>query len=144
VKEFLIKDSRRRLPEAEVSRPPAVCPNETYAIRRLKPWQQKFLRSLRVTPDVTVAASKAIVSRQHAYRVRSEDPAFNEAWTAALDASVDAVEAKAFALAKAGDASLIQWLLRSHRPSTYRETTRQEHAVLGKIVLIPAKAAGDE
>lgn len=93
---------------------------------------------------MSVACSKAGISRQHAYRTRQLEPEFAEAWQTALDASVDALEAKAFELARAGDSGLIQWLLRAHRGNVYNAPNRNEHAVLGKIVLIPTTVEGDE
>ena len=113
-------------------------------LRRAPKWQRKFLRSLARSPNVALAAKRARVSRAHVYRVREQDPAFAEAWKSSIETSLDELEGVAFSLAKRGDQQLLTWLLRCHRPERYRETSRQEHAVLGKIVLIPAKAAGDE
>lgn len=112
--------------------------------RRMKPWQERFLRSLRVSPDISVAASKARVTRQHCYRAREADPVFRVKWQEAIDASVDALEAKAFALAKAGDGQLLSWLLKCHRGSTYNTPSRSEVAVAGGIVLLPMKELQDE
>ena len=129
----------------------AKLPNETQLSlrgdareQRVRRWQQRFLRSLLVTPDVTVACGRARISRAEAYRRRAQDPAFAEAWQAALDASLDSLEAKAFAMAKAGDTNLIQWLLRCHRPERFREMARSEHAVLGRLVfMLPEKEERD-
>jgi len=112
--------------------------------RGLTKWQQKFLRVLRETPSVKAACSSAGVSRQTAYRNRANDTAFAELWQDALDASVDQLEAVAFKLAAEGDANLIQFLLRCHRPQVYRDVTRHEVGVAGKIIFLPSKAAGDE
>ena len=111
---------------------------------RVKRWQQRFLRSLRMTPNVTTACAAAGVSRQSAYRTRADDPAFAEKWQSALDKSIDELEARAFKLALEGDPNLIQFMLRSHRPATYRETSRHEIGLLGGIVFLPAKKEGAE
>ena len=66
------------------------------------------------------------MSRQQAYRVRSECPQFKADWKAALDASVDELEARAFQIALEGrDSNLLQYMLRAHRPETYREPRRE-------------------
>jgi len=70
--------------------------------------------------------------------------AFAEKWEDALAASVDELETKAFQIALAGDASLITFLLRCHRPEVYRETSRHEVGLVGGIVFLPAKKEGDE
>lgn len=107
-------------------------------------WVGRFLQCLRDSPNVSAACAAVQISRTKAYRVREQDADFAEAWQEALDASLDELEATAFKRAKEGDSSLITWLLRCHRPERYREVARSEHAVLGRIVLIPAKAEGDE
>jgi hypothetical protein len=107
---------------------------------RVRRWQSRFLRSLRTTPNVTIACRAAGVSRQSAYRSRGDDPAFAERWMAALDASVDALETKAFALALQGDPQLLQFMLRAHRGETYKETSRVElDARLCGIIVVPPK-----
>jgi hypothetical protein len=114
--------------------------------RRVARWQEKFLAALRKTPSVKHACCVAGVNRTRAYQARLKDAEFARRWAEAIEHSVDDLEAKAFQLALNGDdsvaANLITWLLRCHRPSTYRE--RQEVAVAGGIIFIPAKAPGDE
>lgn len=113
-------------------------------------WQQKFLRSLKKTPSVKHACISAGVSRSTAYRQREADEAFAEKWNNAVAESVDELEAVAFKIATAGDANLIQFLLRCHRPEIYKETQRREltgadgRPLTGKIVFLPAKVSGDE
>jgi len=93
-------------------------------------------------PNVQLACKKAGVSRTLAYRRKVKDPAFAELWQEAIDLALDDLEGTAFSKAKSGDASLITWLLRCHRPEKYRE--RSEVAVAGGIIFLPAKAPGDE
>ena len=111
---------------------------------RILLWQKRFLESLRQTPNVKAACSAAGVSRQTAYRTRGTDSVFRDAWQSALDASVDELEARAFQLALEGDARLVEFMLKSHRPAIYRDTQRHEVGLLGGIVLMPAKEAGAE
>jgi len=79
-----------------------------------------------------------------AYRHRHADPEFAEQWQDAIQHSVDDLEATAFDLARAGNESLITFLLRCHRPEIYRDTQRHEVGLLGGIVLRPAKGEGAE
>ena len=112
--------------------------------KRIRRWQQRFLRSLRKVPNVTTACAAANISRQNAYRQRENDLAFAEKWQDALDKSIDELEARAFALALKGDSRLVEFMLKSHRPSIYRETQRVDLGLLGGIVLIPQKTGGAE
>jgi hypothetical protein len=112
-------------------------------VRRGKPlrkWQQNFLRSLRKTPNVSVACAMAGVGRTTAYKYREEDELFREKWEEMLEASVDRIEEKAFQVAMAGDSSLISFLLRCHRPQIYRDVQRMElDARLCGVLLLPEK-----
>src|SRR5438132_96271 len=89
---------------------------------RVKRWRRRFLSSLRRVPNIKAACKAANVSRQTAYRNRHDDTEFSAAWQDALDASVDELEARAFQLALGGDSRLVEFMLKSHRPSVYRET----------------------
>jgi hypothetical protein len=107
-------------------------------------WQSKFLQVLAETPSVKAACVAAGVSRMTAYRYRTEDAEFAEQWHDAIRQSVDDLEAVAFKLAAEGDSSLIQFILKSHRPEIYRDTQRHEVGLLGGVVLLPPKEKGDE
>jgi hypothetical protein len=113
-------------------------------------WQERFLRVLAKTPSVKAACLAAGVSRMTAYRHRGTDAEFAEQWQDAIRHSVDDLEAVAFRLAADGDAGLIQFLLRCHRPEIYKDTSRREltgadgKPLAGKIIFLPAKEAGDE
>ena len=93
---------------------------------------------------MALACQRSKVSRQTAYRTRSENQVFAEAWNDALQSALDELEGVCFSLARRGNEQLLTWLLRCHRPSIYRDTQRTEHALLGKILILPAKAEGDE
>lgn len=116
---------------------------DTLTRGRVARWQTRFLTSLRKVPCVKSACASANVSRQTAYRTRATDATFAEAWRDALDASVDELEARAFKLALEGDSRLVEFMLKSHRPAVYRETTRTEIGIAAKIVLLPAKELRD-
>lgn len=110
----------------------------------MKRWEIRFLRSLRSSPNVALACQRAKISRQTAYRSRAENPDFAEAWKETLESALDELETVAFALAKRGDQQLLTWLLRSHRPQLYRETTRTEIGIAAKLIIIPGKVEGSE
>lgn len=103
-------------------------------------WQRKFLQVLRQTPDVKSACRVARVARSTAYRRREADEAFRQQWDDALAASVDELEAVAFRIARDGDANLIQFLLRCHRPEIYRDVSRHEvDARVCGVIVVPQK-----
>jgi hypothetical protein len=112
--------------------------------RAKEKWQKKFLHVLAEIPNVKAACVAANVSRMTAYRYRSEDAEFAEQWHDAIRQSVDDLEAVAFKLAAEGDAGLITFMLRCHKPEIYRDTQRHEVGLLGGIVLLPAKEKGAE
>jgi hypothetical protein len=116
---------------------------DTHARARGK-WQKRFLEVLAETPSVKAACLTAGVSRMTAYRYRHSDPEFAEQWQDAIDQSVDDLEAVAFKLAVEGDAGLIQFMLRCHKPQVYNPSTKVDAAMLGGIVLLPAKEGGKE
>src|SRR6516225_3374838 len=95
-------------------------------VRATGKWQKKFLQVLAEAPSVKAACLAAHVSRMTAYRYRHSDPEFAEQWQDAINQSVDDLEAVAFKLAAEGDAGLIQFLLRCHRPERYKDTQRRE------------------
>ncbi len=112
--------------------------------KRIERWQQRFLDSLRAVPNVTLACVSCGISRQQAYRVRAEDSVFAAEWQESLDKSIDELEARAFQIAMEGDTNLLQFILRAHRPETYRDVQKHEIGLLGGIVLIPTKHEGAE
>lgn len=85
-----------------------------------------FLEALATSPNVSAACKAAGVGRTTAYDAREADPEFAEKWTEALESAVDDLAADAFKRAKAGSDVLTIFLLKSHRPEVYRESTRQE------------------
>ena len=107
-------------------------------------WKELFLQELERLPNVTLAARKARIDRITAYSARKTDPEFALAWDAALDASIQMAEGEVYRRAvhgvlepvyqggkKTGSVrrfsdSLLMFMLRAHKPSMYRETTRSE------------------
>ena len=112
--------------------------------KRLKQWQEKFIAALREAPHVGNAAKAAGVSRETCYAHRRNNVAFPSAWQGAIDEAVDDLEVVAFREAMRGNTQLTMFLLKSHRRAVYGDISRHEHALLGKILILPAKAEGDE
>jgi hypothetical protein len=84
------------------------------------------------------------VSRRTVYDHRERDEDFAEKWDDALNQSLDVLEHEVYQRAIKGDAQLAMFILKAHRPAFYRETSRVDHALLGSLVLIPAKPEGPE
>src|SRR5262249_55755325 len=114
---------------------------------RIARWKKKFLAALKRMPSVQNASAAAGISRDCAYVNRRKDPEFAAAWQAALDSSIDEVEAKAIRFVLEGPAdnssasawaNLVMFFLKSHKRSVYGD--KIEAAFAGGIVLLPAKA----
>ena len=107
-------------------------------------WRGVFIDRLKATGNVTLAASGAGVTRQHAYRTRNRSKTFRRQWDEALEEAVDLLAGEARRRATgikkavwyAGevvgaesvyDSSLLMFLLRAHRPRLYRDNVRVEH-----------------
>lgn len=91
---------------------------------KIKHWRLKFLDSLRLHGMVTQAAKDAGIDRDTAYYERQRDPVFAAEWKEALERGVDMLEDVAKQRAYAGSDTLLIFLLKAHRPTVYRETTR--------------------
>ncbi|MDA5194934.1 hypothetical protein [Govanella unica] len=70
----------------------AVQKGEKKAVLWTLPKRRAFLKALRQTGTVTVAAEKAGVSRGQAYQFRKKDKTFRQAWDDALQAALDELE----------------------------------------------------
>jgi hypothetical protein len=84
------------------------------------------------------------VARRTVYNARDADPEFAEQWDDALNQSLDVLEHEVYQRALKDDAQLAMFLLKAHRPATYRETQRHEVGLLGGIVFLPSKEKGPE
>lgn len=89
-----------------------------------KHWRLKFLDGLRMHGMVMQAALEAGIHRNTAYFERQRDPIFAQEWADALDRGVDMLEDVAKKRAFEGSDTLLIFLLKSHRPERYRETSR--------------------
>lgn len=109
-------------------------------------WKATFLAAFEQTGNVSSAARIAGVSRQHAYRVRGEDPAFAGAWDESNEVATGSLEAEAVRRARDGTLrpvfhagkkcgevreysdTLLIFLLKARDPAKYRENARLEVA----------------
>jgi hypothetical protein len=91
--------------------------------------RETFLETLRATCNVSAACRTAGISRQTAYRWRSEDEAFAAEWEDAEGAAIDALEGFAYERAMSGNSDrMIEILLKGHRPQRYVDRQRHEHS----------------
>ena len=108
-------------------------------------WRGAFIERLKATGNVTLAASGAGVTRQHAYRTRNRSKAFRRSWEEALEQAMDLLEGEArrratgikrdvwYAGEVVGEESvysdtLLIFLLKAHRPHLYRDNVKVEHS----------------
>src|SRR5690349_20711519 len=89
--------------------------------------KRKFLRALRENPNVTAACRRAAISRESVYTWRKSDAEFASAWANKMEMAIDALESEAIRRAKKDSDLLLIFLLKSHRPSVYRD--RYEHNI---------------
>lgn len=110
-----------------------------------------FLAALRHEPNVTAAAAAAGAERTAFYLLRANDPAFAEAWAAALEEGADRLESVVWGRAVDGweepvygrvgkdqdgqigtvrkyDSALAALLLKAHKPEKYRERQELTHS----------------
>jgi hypothetical protein len=111
---------------------------------RVARWQAAFIDALARCPSVTAACRVAGISRVQAYAHKERDEKFAAAWDDAIEQSIEGLEAHAFAKAIRGDATLMQFFLKAHKPSIYSDKMRHEVGLLGGIVLLPPKEQGPE
>ena len=100
--------------------------NLTPKKRRAGEWTKVFLVTLANTGNVRASALAAGIARRHAYDYKDKHPDFAEQWKEALDQAIEVLEAVARQRALTTSDTLMIFLLKSHRPETYRETTRHE------------------
>lgn len=135
--------------------------------KALPKWSSRFLAALAESPSVSHAAKVAGVGRATVYEWRERCPELAKAWDDAIEQSTDALVQECYRRAQEGTEkpvfhrgevcgsireysdTLAIFLLKSHRPSVYRETVRQEHTgssggpILAEMLHAAAKVYGD-
>lgn len=124
-----------------------------------KDWRPAFLLALAKTGSVVRACQKSKVVRSVAYKRRSDEPAFAEAWKEAEEIGVELMEAEARRRAvegckrpvfhagkKCGEIleysdTLLIFLLKAHRPEKYRERSEVKHSgnIVQTVLFLPPK-----
>lgn len=108
--------------------------------------KERFLKELVKRANVSSSAKAAGVDRGTPYRWRESDPEFAEAWDAAVEVAVDALEAEAWRRAATGvlepvfqkgeqvghirrySDTLMITLLKGHRREKYSDKQQHEHS----------------
>ena len=121
-------------------------------------WVKAFLTQLSINGNVSAACDAANISRDLVYDKRKDDPVFKAQWDTALEIACDSLEAEAWRRAVNGVNSaiysqgkyvadevkysdtLMQTLLKAHRPAKYRETINV-NIPPEALKLLPALAA---
>ena len=105
----------------------------TQLTRKKADWKRTFLTALTEQGNVRSACLVAGVTRQAAYKQRSQNADFAKAWDDALDDACDTLEQVAWQRATETSDVLLMFLLKAHRPDKYRENSRVEHAGEAKL-----------
>ncbi|OGR25922.1 MAG: hypothetical protein A2139_14295 [Desulfobacca sp. RBG_16_60_12] len=121
-----------------------------FAKRPSGDWMPAFLACLEETGNVREACLAAEVQRPHVYDHRELSPEFAAAWDNAMEMACDKLAEEARRRAMEISDTLLIFLLKSHRPSVYRETYR--HELTGKdgaplpapIIYLPANQREDK
>jgi len=84
-------------------------------------WVPRFIAVYSATGNVRLAATASGVSRAAIYKRAAVSSVFAEAWVQAREDAVDVLEAEARRRALTSSDALLMFLLKAHRPETYRE-----------------------
>lgn len=96
--------------------------------------KRQFLQTLTETCNIAESCRAAQIARKTAVAWRQTDADFSDAWNDALDAGLDALEQTARERAHSGSDLLLMFLLKAHRPDTYRETVN--HQASGEVRVV--------
>lgn len=128
-------------PKPQPKRPakPAAKKAATKATHKKGAWQDRFIEIFAMSLNIALAAQGAGIDRTTAYRERNRNPEFAAAWDDAKAAAIERLEAAAFERARNMSDTLLIFLLKSHKPETYRENVHHNHS--GNISLTFAELA---
>lgn len=91
------------------------------------PWEEKFLKLYAASGNVTLSARGCGITRRAVYQRRASSPDFAQKMDEAREEALEVLEAEAWARARKQSDTLLIFLLKSYKPSVYRETARWEH-----------------
>jgi hypothetical protein len=89
-------------------------------------WGPRFIDSYRASGNVRLSATSAGIDRDTVYKRRKRDERFAADWAAAQEDAIDVLEAEARRRALSASDQLLMFLLKAHRPGTYRDNARLE------------------
>lgn len=84
-------------------------------------WIPKFLKALAENGNVSDACRRANVSKNTVYEWRKNNKEFAAQWQTAIEDAIESLELIAWQRAKATSDTLIIFLLKSLKPTVYRE-----------------------
>jgi hypothetical protein len=93
--------------------------------------QERFLAAYQESCIVAEAAKASGVTRKTLYRWKESDPEFAARWAEVKRWVIDNLEGIAYKRASEGSDTLVIFLLKSLRPSVYRESLNVKHG--GKV-----------
>ena len=102
-------------------------------------WKPAFIAALRECGVVRKASEAAHINRTTAYKAADIDEEFNTAWRAAEQDFVDLVETEVVRRAFAGSDRLLELLLKSRRPHTYRSNYDVRAEIRAEIARVAAE-----
>ena len=94
---------------------------------RVREWEPKFLKVLRLHANVSAAAEAAGISREAVYYRRGKNPAFAAKWAAAIEEAIDGIELAVTNASLQGDMATARWFLSRRRPHIYGDRMALEH-----------------
>jgi hypothetical protein len=98
-----------------------------------------FIAALQRGMSPTYAAKKARMGYSTAFKWRSEDEEFAQAWLEAVNQGIDKLEDKSYQIAMRGNVSMLQFLLRHRRPGVFGE--RAFETATHEVKMIPMEEA---
>lgn len=115
-------------------------------VAHFKNWQDPFIEELADCGNISAACKAAGIHRMTAYRTRDKDPVFAQRWDEAINKALDSLEKEAWRRAREGvtriepimyqgeqvaekiiteySDKMLELLLKSNRPTKYREQIR--------------------
>jgi hypothetical protein len=95
--------------------------------KKRRDWRPGFLKAFETCGMVTEACRMAKVSKANVYDERQRNEDFALAWADVEERSTELLETEAVRRATKGSDVLLIFLLKSRRPTTYRDNVKVEH-----------------
>jgi len=105
------------------------------APKRSVDWAAAFLKSFRLSGNLTSACCRVGIRKETVYSRKAKDPEFARAFEEAHELAIEDLEAEARKRALSGSDMLLAFLLRAHKPELYGERTTLVHEGQVKAVI---------